>query len=144
MELATHSSCDAINLHRPGCAGGLSLWPFQHWRGEGQLYIAARYRLGRHHLRQLPALRWCRSVSRGDPAFWCFLGGDSGSISKRDLFARGHNTIMLNFIAIGLASYFTQYHYKVPGDPILQTATVGPGAHIARFGQIIPGFQRIP
>ena len=28
------------------------------------------------------------------------------------------NTIMLNFIGIALVSYFTQYHYKVPGDPI--------------------------
>src|SRR6476660_8807264 len=25
------------------------------------------------------------------------------------------NTIMLNFIAVALVSYFTQYHYKVPG-----------------------------
>src|SRR5918998_871581 len=28
------------------------------------------------------------------------------------------NTIMLNFVAIALASYFTQYHFKAPGDPI--------------------------
>src|SRR5215208_5380303 len=32
------------------------------------------------------------------------------------------NTIMMNFIAIALASYFTQYHYRTPGDPIMQTA----------------------
>ena len=32
------------------------------------------------------------------------------------------NTIMLNFIGIALVSYFTQYHYRVGGDPILQTA----------------------
>src|SRR6185369_762901 len=31
------------------------------------------------------------------------------------------NTIMLNFIAVALVSYFTQYHYKVPGDPIMET-----------------------
>ena len=49
------------------------------------------------------------------------------------------NTIMLNFIAISLVSYFTQYYYKVPGDPLLQTAEIGPGAHIPRISQYIPG-----
>src|SRR6266550_3213079 len=55
------------------------------------------------------------------------------------------NTIMLNFIAVALVSYFTQYHYKIPGDPIMETAEIGPGAHIPRFGRFIPGFpERIP
>ena len=55
------------------------------------------------------------------------------------------NTIMMNFIAIALVSYFTQYHYKIPGDPIQQTATIGPGAHLARLGTMIPGLpERIP
>ena len=49
------------------------------------------------------------------------------------------NTIMLNFIAIALVSYFTQYYYKVPGDPILQTAPIGEAAHIPRISQLIPG-----
>jgi ABC-type uncharacterized transport system permease subunit len=49
------------------------------------------------------------------------------------------NTIMLNFLAVALLSYFTQYHYKIPGDPILQTAQIGWGAHIARLGKFIPG-----
>jgi simple sugar transport system permease protein len=49
------------------------------------------------------------------------------------------NTIMLNFIGISLVSYFTQYFYKIPGDPILQTAEIGPGAHIPRISQYIPG-----
>jgi len=31
------------------------------------------------------------------------------------------NTIMLNFIAVALVSYLTQYHYREPGDPILQS-----------------------
>src|SRR5918998_4297843 len=55
------------------------------------------------------------------------------------------NTIMLNFIAVALVSYFTQYHYKLPDDPIMQTTVIGDGAHIARLGQFIPGFpERIP
>jgi simple sugar transport system permease protein len=49
------------------------------------------------------------------------------------------NTIMLNFIAIALVSYLTQYYYKVPGDAIMQTAEIGPGAHIPRISQYIPG-----
>jgi simple sugar transport system permease protein len=49
------------------------------------------------------------------------------------------NTIMLNFIAVALISYFTQYHYKAPGDPIMQTVPVGGSAHIGRLGRFIPG-----
>ncbi|HEV2828747.1 MAG TPA: ABC transporter permease [Pyrinomonadaceae bacterium] len=48
------------------------------------------------------------------------------------------NTIMLNFLAVALLSYFTQYHYKAPGDPIMQTIPIGSGAHIARLGKFIP------
>jgi simple sugar transport system permease protein len=52
---------------------------------------------------------------------------------------------MLNFIGVALVSYFTQYHYRVPGDPIMQTETIGAGAHIARLGKFIPGLpERIP
>src|SRR5262249_10575283 len=113
---------------------------------EGQLYIAAF------------ATAWLRIAFAKLPALilvpLCFLAaimmGDIWAVVAGLLKARfgSHeiiNTIMLTFIAIGLVSDFTQYHYKVPGDPILQTATIGPGAHIPRFGQFIPGFpQRIP
>ena len=55
------------------------------------------------------------------------------------------NTIMLNFVAIALVGYFTQYHYRIPGDPILQSAPIGEAAHIARFGAFTPGLpERIP
>jgi simple sugar transport system permease protein len=55
------------------------------------------------------------------------------------------NTIMLNFIAIALVSYFTQYHYKVSGDPLLETAPIGTAAYIPRLGRFIPGLpERIP
>lgn len=49
------------------------------------------------------------------------------------------NTIMLNFVGIALVSYFTQYHFKKPGDPILQTVPIGEAAHIPRISQFIPG-----
>jgi general nucleoside transport system permease protein len=51
------------------------------------------------------------------------------------------NTIMLNFIAIALVGYFTQYFYKVPGDAILQTAPIGDAAQIPRISQLIPGMS---
>jgi len=55
------------------------------------------------------------------------------------------NTIMMNFIAVALVSYFTQYHYRTPGDPILQTAPISASAYIPRLGEIVPGLPaRIP
>ncbi len=52
------------------------------------------------------------------------------------------NTIMLNFIGIALASYFTQYYYKVPGDPIMQSAPIGEAAYIPQLNQfpVLNGF----
>lgn len=47
------------------------------------------------------------------------------------------NTIMLNFIGIGLVSYFTQYHYKIPGDPILETAPIGNAAQIPQLKEYL-------
>jgi general nucleoside transport system permease protein len=55
------------------------------------------------------------------------------------------NTIMMNFIAVGVASALTQTYFKLPGDPILQTGPIGAAAHIPRLGEFIPGFPaRIP
>jgi general nucleoside transport system permease protein len=59
------------------------------------------------------------------------------------------NTIMLNFIAAGLMSYLTQYHFKEPGDAILQSHEIAPQAHLARFHTLLAPLgidfpQRIP
>ena len=55
------------------------------------------------------------------------------------------NTIMLNFIAVALVSYFTQYYYRLPGDPIMETAEISPAAHIPRISQYIPGMpEHVP
>jgi simple sugar transport system permease protein len=65
-------------------------------------------------------------------------------------------TIMMNFIAIYIVSYLTQYHYRKPGDPILETmpiaeiqdgALVGP--HIPRMSSLLAFFgidypERLP
>jgi len=113
---------------------------------EGQLYIAAF------------ATAWAGITFSGLSAWLlvplCFLvavfagaiwGGIPGVLKARFGAHEVITTIMLNFVAIALASYFTQYHYKTPGDAILETVPIGEGAHIARLSRFLPGFpERIP
>jgi general nucleoside transport system permease protein len=113
---------------------------------EGQLYIAAF------------ATAWVGITYSQQPRWvllpLCFLaaivaggvwGAIPGILKARFGSHEVINTIMLNFIAVALGSYFTQYHFKIPGDPIMETASIGEGAHIARLGKLIPGFpERIP
>jgi simple sugar transport system permease protein len=55
------------------------------------------------------------------------------------------NTIMMNFIAAGVASALTQSYLKEPSDPILQSRPIAAAAHIPRLGAFIPGMPaRIP
>jgi simple sugar transport system permease protein len=55
------------------------------------------------------------------------------------------NTIMMNFIAAGVASALTQSYFKEKGDPILETLPIAGHGHIPRLGQIVPGFpSRLP
>jgi simple sugar transport system permease protein len=75
-------------------------------------------------------------------AIW---GGIPGVLKARFGSHEVINTIMLNFIAVALLSYFTQYYFKIPGDPIMQTAPISPSAHLTTLGKFIPGFpERIP
>jgi simple sugar transport system permease protein len=113
---------------------------------EGQLYIAAF------------ATAWV-GITLANLSPWllipmCFMaavvgggvwGAIPGILKARFGSHEVINTIMLNFLAVALLSYFTQYHYKAPGDPIMQTVPIGPGAHVARLGKFIPGLpQFIP
>jgi simple sugar transport system permease protein len=113
---------------------------------EGQLYVAAfATAYAGIELAGLPAfvlLPLCCIVAVAAGAIW---GGIPGWLKARFGSHEVINTIMLNFVAIALVSYFTQYHYKIPGDAILQTASIGGGAHLARLGRLIPGLpERIP
>src|ERR1041384_1713656 len=47
-------------------------------------------------------------------------------------------TIMMNFIAAGLVSYLTQYHYRKIGDPILETLPIAEKVNGAVVGPHIP------
>lgn len=113
---------------------------------EGQLYVAAF------------ATAWV-GITFANYSAWillpmCFLaaifaggvwGAIPGVLKARFGSHEVINTIMLNFVAVALVSYFTQYHYKTPGDPIMQTTPIGSNAHIARLGKFIPGLpERIP
>src|SRR3982750_100930 len=113
---------------------------------EGQLYVAAF------------ATAWV-GITLAQRSAWlliplCFIaaivaggvwGAIPGILKARFGSHEVINTIMLNFIGVALISYFTQYHYKVPGDPIMETSEIGYGAHIARLGKFIPGLpERIP
>jgi simple sugar transport system permease protein len=113
---------------------------------EGQLYVAAF------------ATAWAGIVFANLPPVLllpvCFLaavvagaiwGAVPGILKARCGSHEVINTIMLNFVAMALVSYLTQYHYRLPGDPILQSAPISPNAHIPRLGTIVPGLPaRIP
>jgi general nucleoside transport system permease protein len=113
---------------------------------EGQLYVAAF------------ATAWVGITFAGLPSFLlvplcCLAAVVAGAVWAAIpgvLKARfgSHeviNTIMLNFVAIALVGYLTQYDYRVAGDPIMETAEIGGTAHIARLGRFIPGLpERIP
>jgi general nucleoside transport system permease protein len=113
---------------------------------EGQLYIAAFATawVGIEGA-TLPAfvlLPLCAVAAVAGGAFW---GAIPGVLKARFGSHEVINTIMLNFIAMALVGYLTQYHYKIPGDAILQTAPIGDGAHLARLGTIVPWLPgRIP
>ena len=94
------------------------------------------------HLPALVLVPLCCIAAIGAGAIW---GGIPGLLKAKFGSHEVINTIMLNFIAVALLSYFTQYHYKVPGDPIMQTAPTSPSASLAHLGKFIPGLPaRIP
>lgn len=94
------------------------------------------------HLPGIILLPLCCIAAIVAGAIW---GGIPGVLKAKFGSHEVINTIMLNFIAVALVSYFTQYRYKIPGDAILQTAPISPSAHIARLGKFIPGLpERIP
>lgn len=113
---------------------------------EGQLYVAAFATawvgivLGTLPAGMLVPLCFAAAIVAG--ATW---GAIPGFLKARFGSHEVINTIMMNFIAVALMSYFTQYHYRTPGDPIMQTAPISVNAHLPRLGQMIPGLpERIP
>src|SRR5258706_15145414 len=93
---------------------------------EGQLYIGA-FAAAWIGIKFAGASGWillpacCLAAIIGG-AIW---GGIPGVLKARFGSHEVINMIMLNFFAIEMVSYFTQYHYKTPGYPILQTTPIG-------------------
>ena len=113
---------------------------------EGQLYIAAFATawVGIKFANLSPwiLIPFCCAAAILSGAFWAAIPGVlKAKFGSHEVI----NTIMLNFIAVALVSYFTQYHFKERGDPILQTAPIGKNAYIPPLGKFIPGLpERIP
>jgi simple sugar transport system permease protein len=76
-------------------------------------------------------------AAMGAGAVW---GAIPGALKARFGSHEVINTIMMNFIAVGLVSYLTQRFYKAPGDPIMQTKPIADHAHIARFSTLLSPF----
>src|SRR5918994_6760846 len=113
---------------------------------EGQLYIAAFATawvgITFANLSAWLLVPFCFLAAILSGAFW---GAIPGVLKARFGSHEVINTIMLNFIAVALVSYFTQYHYKAPGDPIMETTMIGESAHIPRLGAFVPGLpERLP
>lgn len=104
---------------------------------EGQLYMAAFATawvgIKFAGLPALILLPLCCVAAIVAGAIW---GGIPGLLKARFGSHEVINTIMLNFIAIAFAGYFTQYHYKIPGDAIMQTAPISPNAHLPTLGRL--------
>ena len=113
---------------------------------EGQLYVAAFAAAwvgmtfaGWPPFLLVPA---CMVAAIGGGAAW---GAIPGFLKARFGSHEVINTIMLNFIAVALLGYLTQYHYRTPGDAIMETAPIGPNAYLPKLGRFIPGLpERIP
>ena len=113
---------------------------------EGQLYIAAFATAAvAIHLAKWPAWILLPLACLTAMVVGGVWGAIPGVLKARFGSHEVINTIMMNFIAVALASYFTQYYYKAPGDPLQQTGPIGENAHLARLGEFIPAIpERIP
>jgi ABC-type uncharacterized transport system, permease component len=113
---------------------------------EGQLYIAAFATawagITFANLSPWILVPLCCAVAILAGGVW---GAIPGLLKARFGLHEVINTIMMNFIAIAIASYFTQYHFKAAGDPLQETVPIGANAHIERIGHYIKAFpDRIP
>src|SRR6266850_1981364 len=113
---------------------------------EGQLYVAAFATawvgITLSNLPSVLLIPLCCLAGIAAGAAWAAI---PGVLKARFGSHEVINTIMLNFIAVALVGYLTQYHYRTPGDPIMESAPISAAAHIPRLGQFIPGLPaRIP
>ncbi len=104
---------------------------------EGQLQVAAFAAAWIGFTFNLPALVLVPMCMLGAIAAGAIWAGIPGLLKARFGSHEVINTIMMNFIAGGITSYFTQYFYRNQGDPILQTKEIYEHAHIARMSGLL-------
>src|SRR5258705_10046400 len=96
---------------------------------EGQLYVAsfatAWVGITFANLPAVVLVPLCCLAAIGGCASW---GAIPGALEARFGSHEVINTIMLNFVAVALVGYLTQYHYRMPGDPIMETMPIRGGA----------------
>lgn len=113
---------------------------------EGQLYVAAFSAawmgMTFPHWPAFMLVPACMLAAVAGGALWAAI---PGVLKARFGSHEVINTIMLNFIAVALLGYLTQYHYRTPGDAIMETAPIGANAFLPRLSHLIPGLpDRIP
>jgi len=105
---------------------------------EGQLYIgafaAAWAGITFPGIPGIFLIPFCMMCAIAAGAFW---GAIPGVLKARFGAHEVINTIMLNFIAVGILSYLVQRHYKAQGDPIMQSTEIAEQARIARFHTLL-------
>src|ERR1044071_9950926 len=112
---------------------------------EGQL-IAAAFATAWVGL-MLPGLPgWFVAILAGLPAILVggIWAGIPGVLKAKFGAHEVITTIMMNFIAVAIVSYLTQYHYRKQGDPILETLPIAEmqngvlvGPHIPRMHALL-------
>jgi simple sugar transport system permease protein len=145
LAVAVALRCGLLNI---GAEGQLYVAAFAAaWVGIsfGGVTIPAGAGAAREPLANLPGvllIPLCCLAAMAAGAIW---GAIPGLLKARFGSHEVINTIMLNFIAIALVGYLTQYHYRMPGDAIMESAPISGAAHLPRFGGFIPGLPaRIP
>ncbi|MCS6885382.1 MAG: ABC transporter permease [Acidobacteriota bacterium] len=116
---------------------------------EGQLQVAAFVCAWIGFTFNLPGLLLVPMCMLGAVLAGAIWAGIPGLLKARFGSHEVINTIMMNFIAAGITSYLTQYFYREPGDPILQTKHIYEQAHIARIAKLLSPLgvdlpQRLP
>jgi len=92
-----------------------------------------------------PSLSWiiviplCLIAGFMGGAVWGFI---PGWLKARFGVHEVINTIMLNFISLGIVNYLVMEHFHIPET--IHTPEIGPAAHIPRFDALIPLFSGSP
>jgi simple sugar transport system permease protein len=105
---------------------------------EGQLtlaaFVAAWAGINLSFLPPLILVPTCICVAVAVGAIWAAI---PGFLKVRFGVHEVINTIMMNFVAVGLANFLVTGPFRAPGDQIPETTLIGNAAHIPRAGALL-------